>query len=128
MKEVRGFVHTTTGEPVRFWAVNGPPGKDKEALKHDAKVLAKRGVNLARIHHGYFDKAGEVDMNEVRHALEIVDVLKAEGIYSHFSIYFPLWLTPAPDNPLRSPAYNGKSNPFAALYFNKDFADPVPGT
>ncbi len=25
------FVHTKTGEPVRFWAVNGPPGKDKDS-------------------------------------------------------------------------------------------------
>ena len=114
------FVHTTTGEPVRFWAVNGPPGKDKEALKHDAKVLAKRGVNLARIHHGYFDKAGAVDANEIRHALGVVDILKSEGIYSHFSIYFPLWLTPAPDNPVLR-GYDGKTHPFASLYFNKDF-------
>ncbi len=83
-------------------------------------MLAKRGVNLARIHHGYFDKTGAVDMAEVRHALEVVEAMKAEGIYSHFSIYFPLWLDPAPDNPcLRG--YDGKTHPFAALYFNKDF-------
>jgi hypothetical protein len=114
------FVHTKTGEPVRFWAVNGPPGRDRESLRRDAKVLAKRGVNLARIHHGYFDKTGAVDMEEVRHALEVVEALKAEGIYSHFSIYFPLWLDPAPDNPFLR-GYDGKTHPFAALYFNKDF-------
>lgn len=114
------FVHTKTGEPVRFWAVNGPPGKDKESLRRDAKVLAKRGVNLARIHHGYFDKTGAVDMKEVAHALEAVEALKNEGIYSHFSIYFPLWLDPAPDNPWLK-GYDGKTHPFASLYFNKDF-------
>ena len=114
------FVRSKTGEPVRFWAVNGPPGKDADALRRDAKVLAKRGVNLARIHHGYFDKTGATDMNEVRHAFDVVEALKGEGIYSHFSIYFPLWLTPAPDNPVLR-GYDGKTHPFAALYFNKDF-------
>jgi hypothetical protein len=59
-------------------------------------------------------------MKEVAHALEAVEALKAEGIYSHFSIYFPLWLDPAPDNPWLK-GYDGKTHPFAALYFNKDF-------
>jgi hypothetical protein len=114
------FVHQKTGEPVRFWAVNGPPGKDREALRHDARVLAKRGVNLVRIHHGYFDKDGEVDPAEIRHAIEVVEALKAEGIYSHFSIYFPLWLTPRPGLSWLD-GYDGKTNPFAALYFNEGF-------
>jgi hypothetical protein len=114
------FVHTGTGESVRFWAVNGPPGKDVEALRRDAKILAKRGVNLVRIHHGYFDKDGEVDPAEIRHAIEVVEALKAEGIYSHFSIYFPLWLTPRPGLPLLE-GYDGKTHPFAALYFNEKF-------
>jgi hypothetical protein len=114
------FVHTTTGRPVRFWAVNGPPGKDRESLRDEARMLAKHGVNLVRIHHGYFDAKGDVDAAAVRHAIEVVEAMKAEGIYSHFSIYFPLWLTPAPDTPwLRG--YDGKKHPFAALYFNKDF-------
>jgi hypothetical protein len=120
--DVKGsqFVHAKTGEPVRFWAVNGPPGKDLEALRRDAKILAKRGVNLVRIHHGYFDKDGEVDPAEIRHAIEVVEALKAEGIYSHFSIYFPLWLTPRPGLPWLE-GYDGKSHPFAALYFNEKF-------
>ena len=32
----------------------------------------------------------------MRHAQDVVEAMKAEGIYSHFSIYFPLWLTPPP--------------------------------
>jgi hypothetical protein len=114
------FVHSKTGEPVRFWAVNGPSGKDREALRKEARILAKRGVNLVRIHHGYFDKRGEVDPEAIRHAIEVVEALKAEGIYSHFSIYFPLWLNPTPDNPFLK-GYDGKSIPFASLYFNKAF-------
>lgn len=116
------FVHSKTGAPVRFWAVNGPPGADKDALKREAKLLAKRGVNMVRVHHGYFDqKTGVLKMDEVKHALEVVEAMKAEGIYTHFSIYFPIWLAPEPGNPWLK-GYDGKGQkPFAALYFNRDF-------
>ena len=114
------FVHSKTGEPVRFWAVNGPPGKDRESLRADARALAKRGVNLVRVHGGYFDENGEVDPAKVKHAIEIVEAMKAEGIYTHFSIYFPIWFRPKADNPWLK-GYDGKTVPFASLYFNKDF-------
>ena len=115
------FIHSRTGEPVRFWGVNGPPRELKGAeLRQCARMLAKHGVNLARIHGGYFDERGEVDLAKVRHAIELVEALKTEGIYTHFSIYFPLWLTPQPDNPWLK-GYDGKTHPFAALFFNPDF-------
>lgn len=116
------FVHSRTGRPVRFWAVNGPPGKDLDALRREARMLAKHGVNLVRIHHGYFDAKGEVDAKAVQHALDIVKAMKAEGIYSYFSIYFPLWMTPTPDTPWLL-GYDGKTHPFAALFFNHDFQE-----
>ena len=59
-------------------------------------------------------------MAAVRHAFDIVEAMKAEGIYSHFSIYFPLWLRPKPDTPWLK-GYDGQKTPFAALFFNKDF-------
>jgi hypothetical protein len=115
------FVHSSSGEPVRFWAVNGPPHDLKgPELKQCARMLAKHGVNLARIHGGYFDERGEVDPAKVRHAIEIMETLKAEGIYSYYSIYFPLWLMPKPDAPWL-PGYDGKTHPFAVLFFNPDF-------
>lgn len=115
------FVHTRTGEPVRFWGVNGPPHDlQGEQLRQCARMLAKHGVNLVRVHGGYFDETGEVDLGKVKHAIEIVEAMKAEGIYTHFSIYFPLWLTPKPDNPWLK-GYNGKTHPFAALFFNPGF-------
>ena len=114
------FVHSKTGEPVRFWAVNGPSSKTLDELRTEARMLAKHGVNLVRVHHGYFDDKGDVDMAAVRHACDIVEATKAEGIYSHFSIYFPLWLKPKADTPwLRG--YDGSKTPFAALFFNRDF-------
>lgn len=115
------FVHSATGEPVRFWAVNGPPHDLKGAeLKACARMLAKHGVNLVRIHGGYFNRDGEVDIEKVKHALEMVAAMKAEGIYAHLSIYFPLWLTPKPGTAWLQ-GYDGKTHPFAALLFNPDF-------
>jgi hypothetical protein len=115
------FVHTGTGEPIRFWAVNGPPsdltGPD---LKQCARMLAKHGVNLVRIHGGYFDERGEVDPARVKRTLEIVEAMKRQGIYSHLSIYFPLWLTPPPNTSWLQ-GYDGKIHPFATLFFNPDF-------
>ncbi len=114
------FVFTANGQPVRFWAVNGPPHELKgEALRECARMLAKHGVNLVRIHGGYFKEDGSVDLAKVQHAQEIVAAMKAEGIYSHFSIYFPLWLSPKAGTPwLRG--YDGTKHPFAALFFNPD--------
>ena len=115
------FIHSRTGEPLRFWAVNGPPHELKGAdLRQCARMLAKHGVNLVRVHGGYFDQRGEVDLAKVKHAIEIVEAMKAEGIYTHFSIYFPLWLTPKPDHPSLK-GYDGKQHPFAALFFNPEF-------
>jgi hypothetical protein len=115
------FVHSTSGQPVRFWAVNGPPHRlDGAGLRQCARMLAKRGVNLVRVHGGYFDEEGEVDMKKVKHAFEIVEAMKAEGIYTHFSIYFPLWITPKAGTSWLD-GYDGRKHPFATLFFNPDF-------
>jgi hypothetical protein len=116
------FVHSNTGQSVRFWAVNGPPNslKDPAELRQCARMLARHGVNLVRIHGGYFDSAGNVDPEKVRHALDIVAAMKSEGIYCHFSIYFPLWLSPKADDAYLN-GYDGKKHPFAALEFDPKF-------
>lgn len=115
------FVHSRTGEPVRFWAVNGPPHELTGAeLKQAARLLAKYGVNMVRIHSGLFDGSGAVDPKKVEHSREIVEAMKAEGIYAHFSIYFPLWFKPGPTNVFLK-GYDGEKAPFAALLFNDRF-------
>ncbi len=121
------FIHSASGKPVRFWAVNGPPDDLKgEALAACAKRLAQYGVNLVRVHGAMFDKHGETDLAKVRHAQEIVAAMKAEGIYTHFSIYFPLWFTPSADLPWLK-GYDGKRHPFAALQFNPAFQEKHRG-
>lgn len=114
------FAHASNGKTVRFWAVNGPPNElTGDALKTTARRLAKYGVNLARIHTPIFDQSGAADPKKIARFQEIVSALKAEGIYTHFSIYFPLWMSPKADHPFLN-GYNGE-HPFAALMFNADF-------
>jgi hypothetical protein len=122
------FVHGKSGRPVRFWAVNGPPRdlKDPAALRALARLLAKYGVNMVRIHGGYYDESGKLDPQAVRHTIDVVEAMKAEGIYSHLSIYFPLWLKPKPGTPWLA-GYDGNKHPFAALFFNKDFQKQYQG-
>jgi len=116
-----------SGKPVRFWAVNGPGHEMKgDDLRRCARILAKRGVNLVRIHGGVFDENGELKKDVAAHMHEIVAAMKAEGIYTHLSIYFPLWFKPKPDNAFLK-GYDGSKHPFAALYFNPDFQKAYAG-
>ncbi len=116
------FVHSASGKPLRFWAVNGPPAdmNDPGELARVARMLAKHGVNLVRIHGGYFDEDGNLVPDRVKRAIAVVKAMKAEGIYSHFSIYFPLWLRPKPNMPGLE-GYDGTKNSFAVLFFNPLF-------
>ena len=114
------FVHAKSSQPIRFWAVNGPAGNTPEELRNEAKVLSKHGVNMVRHHHSRFDADGKLDPKLVRRTFDAVDAYKNEGIYSHLSLYFPLWLAPKPGNAWLK-GYDGQKHPFAALYFNKDF-------
>jgi len=118
------FVHPKTGAPLRFWAVNGPSSsaKTREDLRREARLLARYGVNMVRIHGSVFTRDGEPDADRVQHVIDIVETMKAEGIYTHLSVYFPLWFTPRPDLAWL-PGYNGSQHPFAALMFNPEFQE-----
>ncbi len=111
-----------SGKKVRFWAVNGA-GADAESpedLRRAARRLAKYGVNMVRLHGAVFDEKGNYNPKAADHIRLTVAAMKQEGIYSHLSIYFPLWLNPAPGTPWLQ-GYDGGKHPFAALYFNPDF-------
>ena len=121
-----GFIHSQTGEPVKFWAVNtggGTADLSKGDLDLFARSLAKRGVNLVRIHGPVYVTSGanfgQVDTNHVARLHYLIAALKREGIYTCLSIYFPLWVKLDATNP-DFPGYTGK-NPFALLYFNEKF-------
>ena len=115
------LVHSRTGKVVRFWGVNGPPAElAGPSLRAGARFLARRGVNLVRIHAPHFDARGEIDMSRILRTIEVVEAMKDEGIYSHLSIYFPLWFRPPPDLAWLQ-GYDGRTFPFGALFFDQDF-------
>lgn len=116
------LVRSGDGQEIRFWAVNGPPGElDKEGLAQCARMLAKHGVNMVRMHGAVFDgKTGELDKAKIAHIRDAVAAMKKEGIYSHLSIYFPLWLKPT-DGKGWSEGYDGTKPTFALIYFEREF-------
>ena len=116
------FVHGKTGEPVRFWAINGPPDKmdDPAELRKCARILAKRGVNLLRIFGGVYDNSGNIESDKVQHAIDVVEAMQTEGIYSDFTIFWSSAFHPAAGLDWAA-GYDGKKSSVAALYFNPEF-------
>src|SRR3954471_18921860 len=67
------FVFSANQQPVRFWAVNGPPHEaSADALKTTARRLAKYGVNLCRLHGGVFNDAGKADAKRIEATQETI--------------------------------------------------------
>lgn len=98
-----GFVHLSDdgndlvlgdGTPARFWAIGDSGGEmDLEALKHHARWLAKRGVNMVRFHQqlspeGKTSKLTDVDQAQIDRCWKLVAAMKAEGIYVTISPYW----------------------------------------
>ena len=91
------------GSPVRFWAVNTYVQRDRSAedLKHHARFLAKRGVNMVRL-HGELEskdkgaKLTDVDQKTIDEAWKLVAAMKKEGIYTTISPYWAASLKHVP--------------------------------
>lgn len=120
------FVHERSGAPARFWAVNvgmGFVGSAPREVDTFARAMAKRGVNLVRVHGPIYEATGpefgRVDTHRVAQLHYFVRALKREGIYTSLSIYFPLWVRLGPEN-TAFPGYRG-THPFALLYFHPAF-------
>lgn len=118
------FIHGKTGKPVRFWAINTGGETvtlDKASVDYMARSLAKSGVNLIRIHGGIWgEDFRQVDREHLSKLQYFITAMKREGIYSCLSIYFPLWIRFDDKSPYAGYPAGGK-NPFALLFFNKEF-------
>lgn len=117
------FVHSKTGEEVRFWGVNAGPDivrLPQPYVDYLARFLAKYGVNIVRVHGAVWkeDNFREVDKDYLDKLCYFIYAMKKEGIYTEVSLYFPLWLRL--DEKDGFPGYKGQ-NPFALLFFNPDF-------
>ena len=84
------------GTPIRFWAVNTTVArKGLPALREHARFLAKRGVNMVRL-HGQIAQARArgggieaIDTRQRDQLWQLVAAMKEAGIYVTFSPYFP---------------------------------------
>lgn len=99
----RGFIKAAgddftdgAGQPLRFWAVNAGPADDPDGADYLAARLAKNGVNLARLHGGWFDRSSNdpraLRKEHVDRCFRQIQAFADQGIYVHLSIYFPLWM------------------------------------
>ncbi|MCS6861129.1 MAG: hypothetical protein NZT92_12505 [Abditibacteriales bacterium] len=123
--QVKGdaFVHSKTGEPVRFWGVNAGPDvvrMPQPYVDYLARHLAKLGVNIVRVHGGIWRQEDfrRVDERYLDQLHYFIAAMKREGIYTALSIYFPLWLNLSAQHGFEG--YNNQ-HPFALLFFNKEF-------
>ncbi len=90
-----GFVRGD-GQPIRFWAAS--PGFAAEttlaARRHDAQFLAKRGVNLIRLHGPTLFRTApvaritDIDGRALDDTFKTVAAMKSAGIYC---VYDPYW-------------------------------------
>ncbi|WP_165074192.1 hypothetical protein [Paludisphaera rhizosphaerae] len=83
------------GKPVRFWAVTTYVQRDRSAedLAHHARFLAKRGVNMVRLHGALEPKAKDAKLTDadpktIEEAWKLVAAMKKEGIYTTLSPYW----------------------------------------
>jgi hypothetical protein len=97
-----GFVRGD-GAPIRFWAVNTYVQRDRspEYLAHHARFLAKRGVNLVRLHghlesHDKNPRPDDADPKAIDEAWRLVAAMKKEGIYTSISPYWSAELKQVP--------------------------------
>ncbi len=91
------------GAPVRFWGVTTYVQRDRSAeeLAHHARFLAKRGVNMVRLHGELESKAKgasltDVDQKTIDEAWKLVAAMKKEGIYTTISPYWAASLKHVP--------------------------------
>lgn len=97
-----GFVRGD-GAPIRFWAVNTgvQHGRTPAELAHHARFLAKRGVNLVRLHgflesHEKNSRLTDPDSKAIDEAWRLVAAMKQEGIYTSISPYWAAELKHVP--------------------------------
>jgi hypothetical protein len=112
------------GRPARFWGVTTYVQRDRstEDLAHHARFLAKRGVNMVRL-HGHLEpkdknaQVTDVDKKAIEEAWKLIAAMKKEGIYVTIS---PYWSANVKHIPAQWGLEGWPANepPFGLLFFN----------
>ena len=119
------------GRPVRFWAVNTNVGREKPFavrplwakeepdLTHHARFLAKRGVNMVRLHAhlnpGPNGSATAFDAADRDWIWRTVAAMKKEGVYTTIS---PFWATSKVGPGWGIPGVTQEQAAFGLLFFD----------
>ncbi len=90
--DAEGGFRRGDGEPLRFWStVVKWQTKDPAEMDRLAGWLAKRGVNLVRLHPRIWTREvkqfGQIDRQEHDHVRQMVAALKNHGIYTQLLLY-----------------------------------------
>jgi len=104
------------GAPVRFWAVNDS-AFNKDLDRH-ARFLAKRGVNMVRVHANITPTNSDlmsIDLKERDQLWREVAAMKREGIYVTYS---PYWAGPARVRPAMGVLDSGGAGNWGLLFFD----------
>jgi len=128
-----GFVRGD-GQPLRFWAINSDVARrpfdkrplwagDAPDLARHARFLAKRGVNLVRMHrqiapdleHRPNAAIDDIDERERDAIWRMVAAMKREGIYSAIS---PYWAVPMKFSPAWGVAGGAQQSALGLLFFD----------
>lgn len=127
----RGFLRANNGELsfsnskdlIRFWGNNASLSVlelSDSALRRYSRNLAKKGINLLRLHGPVFDQGNfrKLPASQAEKIQRLAAALREHGVYLGLSVYFPLWLELGPED-----GFAGYKNqvPFALHYFSKDF-------
>ncbi len=112
-----------SGQTVRFFAVNvsaGNAGQSRGSVDYLARKLAKLGVNMVRFHSPMFtDDLEKIDPKKLDDLQYLVGAMKKQGIYTHLSFYFPLWVDVKPADRIAGFDSTKNKHPFGLIYFNE---------
>ncbi|MHC4716858.1 MAG: hypothetical protein ACYS5V_07810, partial [Planctomycetota bacterium] len=110
------------GKAVRFWAVNvsaANAAQDRASVDYLARKLAKCGVNMVRFHSPLFDRTriDRLDAGKLDDLHYLISAMKARGIYTAISFYFPLWFEPKAAWGMGGYETTANKKAFALLFF-----------
>jgi hypothetical protein len=113
-----------SGPEARFFAVNvnsESAGQSRDSVDYLARRLAKLGVNMVRYHAPMFDSdLATINAKRLDDFQYLVAAMKKQGIYTHLSIYFPLWVNVKPADGIEGFDTIQNKHPFGLIFFDPE--------